>query len=662
MEDLLENAFDQRPVLLVIDDLEQILETPSPGQLRTPVRDTAGSVDAWRIALAAVLQAFNAADTDSRLLLTSRYDFTLPDGRGRDLADQLQRVGLRPMDDDERAKQWRAAQRSSTATAPADEVAVRELVALAQREAGGNPGLQEILCRPILSGELTVARDAVHAVAHWRRSGRVPEEDSAAQEFFARVSFQTYRDALTEQELTLLHAATLFSAGLPVPVAALHAAGGAVGARDPDAGLARLIALGLVDAWDADETGLDAALNPLARPLAAQPLDNSQRTKLASAAITVLADAWQNEDGDFPFDARGVEAARLALDADAPAELLDKTAYAAATFLFWVGHDARSALALVQPALAKIDAQAGSPRPQLLRLAADCAERVGENDLRVSWLERGLSLAGHDPVERARIAVAHATATIARDGPQQALATLQQAAAAFGQAGSVRSRAVTMGKIADVLQQRGETDEALRIRREEELPVYDRLGDVRSRAVTMGKIADVLQQRGETDEALRIRREEQLPVYDRLGDVRERAITMGQIADVLQQRGETDEALRIHLAERLPVAQTSQDMDSVAHVRFSCAQLRISRGGLQEGEGQVIFDELSEAFGLYQQLQRVDGIAVVGAVLGQMLAAAGATSEAATVLEKSAAAFDTIGQPQQAAQIRAIAAGIPPQT
>ena len=72
-----------------------------------------------------------------------------------------------------------------------------------------------------------------------------------------------------------------------------------------------------------------------------------------------------------------------------------------------------------------------------------------------------------------------------------------------------------------------------------------RLGDVRERAVTMGKIADILQARGELDEALRIRRDEQLPVYERLGDVRERAVTMGNIADILFARGELDEALRI---------------------------------------------------------------------------------------------------------------------
>jgi hypothetical protein len=52
-----------------------------------------------------------------------------------------------------------------------------------------------------------------------------------------------------------------------------------------------------------------------------------------------------------------------------------------------------------------------------------------------------------------------------------------------------------MGKIADILQQRGESDEALRIWQEEELPVYELLGDVQSKTITMKKIADLLQAR-----------------------------------------------------------------------------------------------------------------------------------------------------------------------
>ena len=68
--------------------------------------------------------------------------------------------------------------------------------------------------------------------------------------------------------------------------------------------------------------------------------------------------------------------------------------------------------------------------------------------------------------------------------------------------------------------------------------MYERLGDVRAKAITMGKIAGILQARGQLDEALRIHQEEALPVYERLGDVHAKAFTMGRIADILQARGQ----------------------------------------------------------------------------------------------------------------------------
>ena len=116
------------------------------------------------------------------------------------------------------------------------------------------------------------------------------------------------------------------------------------------------------------------------------------------------------------------------------------------------------------------------------------------------------------------------------------------------------------------MQARGQLDEALKIRNEEELPVYERLGDVRSRAVTMGQIADILQARGELDEALKIRNEEQLPVYQRLGDVRELLIARANIAMALLQRGreldrgEASRLLRLALADarRLKLREAQQ--------------------------------------------------------------------------------------------------------
>src|SRR5208282_3372743 len=76
--DMLEGPFrtsdtEQRakPVFLIIDDLEQILESPKPGEANTPVKTD------YNIALASIIAAFGDAETESRLLLTSRYTFAL---------------------------------------------------------------------------------------------------------------------------------------------------------------------------------------------------------------------------------------------------------------------------------------------------------------------------------------------------------------------------------------------------------------------------------------------------------------------------------------------------------------------------------------------------------------------------------------------------------
>ena len=148
--------------------------------------------------------------------------------------------------------------------------------------------------------------------------------------------------------------------------------------------------------------------------------------------------------------------------------------------------------------------------------------------------------------------------------------------------GNVRARAMTLGKIADVLSDQGELDEALRMLRDEVLPAFEKLSDVRSRAVTLGQIADVLSARGELDEALRIRREEQLPVYEKLGDVRARAVTLGKIADVLSARGELDEALRILRDELLPVFEKLGDVRSRAMTLGGIADVLHERGELDE--------------------------------------------------------------------------------
>jgi hypothetical protein len=142
--------------------------------------------------------------------------------------------------------------------------------------------------------------------------------------------------------------------------------------------------------------------------------------------------------------------------------------------------------------------------------------------------------------------------------------------------------------------------------------------------------------------ALRIRTQEQLPVYERLGDVRSKAVTQGKIADILQARGELDEALALH-EQRLPIAELLRDIDSIAHIKFSIASLRLQRGDHNTGGIQQIYKDLSEAFGISLKLGRPDFIGGIGQLLVQVLAMGGQRDEALKVLKHTEETFDKLG-------------------
>ena len=729
-----------RPILLIVDDLERILAVPKPGETATPFKTPAD-----RAVMGAVIAAFRDAgrDSASRLLITSRYEFALTDARGDDLAGRLSVVALPPMDTAERTKQMRTAARlSGRLRAPDTDPALDRLEERIRVAAGGNPGLQEILTRPLLtvrdrSAGMAAATRAVAAVEDYLASGQTPAEDSAAQEFFQRVSLEAFRAMLTPTETIQLRAATLFP--LAVPLAVLETAGRAAGIADPGPAVERLQGLGLLDRYRGSGDRPEGAVNPLARPLVL-PLSPADGTLLAAAVVGDLYAAWADDNGQLSKTIQAAVLADLALLAGGPPGIVQAAVLSGGRFLFDAAHEAERALDLVRRAVCLLDRCGTAPMPALLRFGAQCAERLGRGEEQDAFLARAGSATDTSPRLAAMILSDRGVRLIQTGHPEEAETLLREASKEFERLGDVRERAVTVGKIADLLTTRGETDEALRIRREEQLPVYERLGDVRSCAVTMGKIADILTTHGETDEALRIRREEQLPVYERLGDVRlravtmgriadilttrgqfdealrirreeelpvyerlgdvrlravtmgqiadilttrgqtnealrihreeqlpvferlgdvrERAVTMGKIADILTTRGETDEALRIHLDERLPVAHRMQDPDSLAHIRFSCATIRLQRGGLQSGEAAIIAEELAESFGLFQRIGRVESIGVVGALFGQILGAVGQTEAALSVLDQAADAFTILGHSQGIEQVRSIQASI----
>jgi tetratricopeptide (TPR) repeat protein len=190
-------------------------------------------------------------------------------------------------------------------------------------------------------------------------------------------------------------------------------------------------------------------------------------------------------------------------------------------------------------------------------------------------------------------------------------------------------------------------DEALRIYRDEQLPVYERLGDVRERAVTWGKIADVLFARGELDEALRIYRDEQLPVYERLGAVRERAVTWGQMAHIAAMQGDLDTAYGLQ-GQRLETNRGLGDMDGIAVALWDLAQIDLVRSDVTAAAPRI-----AEAWTLLAQLGRAEGIAVVGEFYGELLIGGGERDAGVGVLRMSEDAYRKLGRYSEADKVAA---------
>ncbi|EWY36802.1 hypothetical protein N825_23290 [Skermanella stibiiresistens SB22] len=637
LDSLLKGPFSGRngnsAILLVIDDLEQRLKQPQPGETATPFKT---ALD--KTVFGAIIAAFrDARTTASRLLLTSRYTFDLTDRRGKDLAACLATIPLPPMDAVERAKQMRAAASKAGTDRDQSSAARQELEARIQHASGGNPGLQHDLTAPLLAGDLAAAERLVGASERYLQTGTIPKDAAEAVEFFRRVPLDAFRAMLTGTEVAQLGATTLFS--LPVPLSVLAVTGTAAGVGDPAAALDRLHGLGLLDHTDNPGTAPDGMCGPLVRPLVT-PLSPKEAEKLAAAVIEPLVAAWTDDDGELPWDQRRLAAAHLALLGRAPTAIISATAYAGGRFLFNRLHDARSALDLCTNALAITDERKAPPSPALILVGTQCAERLGETDLLDHLLDRGLEASANDLSRHAMLLAQVADRRRQTGDLNEAEGLLERAKSHFETLGDVRSRAVTMGRIVDILQARGELDEALRIRREELLPVFNRLGDVCSRAVTMGKIADILRARGEMDEALRIHREEQLLVYDRLGDVRERAVTMGKIADILQARGDMDEALRIRREEELPVYDRLGDVRSRAVTIGKIADILRSRGELDE----ALRIRRKEELPVYDRLGDVRSRAVTMGKIADILRSRGELDEALRIRrEEELPVYDRLG-------------------
>ena len=524
--------------------------------------------------LAAVLRAFDPAETDSRLLVTSRYTFTV-DG----LHARLETVQLRPLS----PVAQRKLQRRQQALTPADRLAERSgLADRALAVSRGNPGLQDLIGLRLVYGEQVGVERAEAAVAGmeaYLRQGDLPA-DTDVRKFLENLALDTLLQQAGPSNVALLRAATLFA--MPVPQPVIEVLAGRIGGS-----AARLRGLGLLEPYPDPHDPAHPAL--AADPLAAgrvEPLSIREQAATAAVSTGPLFAAWGGAAPQHRRDvALDLQLTRLALLADDPTVVIACAAEAVAALRDGLATDA---FRLGQDAVRLLDRHGFTVPLNLLRQSADAALTSGDGRTGQALLNRAVQQAeagdeqGISPRDQARVIADQSRHLITRGEPEQAEQLLRHAHQLFTDGGFELEAAAAMGSIADIAYRRGDYEEALRIYREVELPVYERLGDTRSAAVTWGDIADIAYQRGDYEEALRIRREVELPVYEHLGDTRSAALTWGQIADIAHQRGDYEEALRIRREVELPAFERLGDTRSAALTWGSIADIAYRRGDFEE--------------------------------------------------------------------------------
>jgi tetratricopeptide (TPR) repeat protein len=694
----------QRPLLLIIDDLEQILVADPAGPHRVKPEHAA--------VLVAVLRAFHLAETESRLLLTSRFIFRL-DG----LEARLEQVQLRPLSE---VAQHKLQRRQQALTSPQRLVERSDLADRALQVSRGNPGLQDLIGLRIVYGEqvpVSRAEAAVAGLEAYLAQGDLPDE-AEVRAFLENLALDTLLEEAGSSNVALLRAATLFE--LPVPESVIELLADHVGGS-----VARLRGLGLLDPYQDlyDATRLALAVNPLAAGRL-EPLTAEEQPALAKVTVTPLFTAWGGTTAQSGWARElDLQLTVLGLLGDDPTVV---AASAADAVRLLRNGPAADALQLGEEAVGLLDRHDQAVTLDLLRAAAEAALTSGDGGKGDALLERAIRQAeavdqeeAVDPLDRARVVRQRARRLMVRGELDRAEQLLQQAHQLFTTQGSEQEAAVAMGDIADIAYRRGDVKEAERIRRdivlpvyerlgdnrsvavtwgriadiaymrgnyneaerisrEVVLPVYQRLGDTRSAAITWGRIADIAFRRGEYDKAERIRRDVELPVYERLGDTRSAAITWGEIADIAYLRGDYDEAERIRQEIELPIYERLGDTRSTAVAWNKIANIALSQGNYEkavelqlkvlevnkqlrdvDGIAAATWDlaqidlaqenyatalpRLRESYEILRQLQRADAIAIVGTTLGELLLDGGATEEAQQVLDASLAAATKIG-------------------
>ncbi len=164
-----------------------------------------------------------------------------------------------------------------------------------------------------------------------------------------------------------------------------------------------------------------------------------------------------------------------------------------------------------------------------------------------------------------------------------------------------------LGELGWLLYNLGDYDEALELRQNIELPLHRRLNDSRAAAITQGYIADILQQRGNREEALRILNDEVLPAAESIQVMDLTASTLYKIAiehlylDGLENQKDAQIIVEL-LRKCFEFNWQLGRVNEIASVGSLFGHLLTNRGLV--GEALSVLEKAAAAFEELQQLEQ----------------------------------------------------------
>ncbi|MFZ1232150.1 MAG: CHAT domain-containing protein [Thiofilum sp.] len=297
---ILQEHLADKPIVLVVDDIEQhILEPLAANQLKAQVKPSAQPV------LAAIIEAFDTAVTESRLLITSRYQFSLLDRMGDDWADRLESINVPDMSELEQEKHWQARVHNEGLGKVEFTAEAAAYLQRVFRASGGNAGLQEVLFKPLLHGEWESLEQALSQIETYRAGQADAVADKDLAKYLERIALGVYQQALSGSESVLLRALTLFD--FAVPEELLIRAGAHLGVDDAGRALRRLDHFGLLNHWQGEGVEGHITCYGLARKVV-EPLSREDRHYIATVCAPLLWEIWFADVLDkvrSPFDLSG---------------------------------------------------------------------------------------------------------------------------------------------------------------------------------------------------------------------------------------------------------------------------------------------------------------------------------------------------------------------